>query len=93
MPSNTPLNKRAVALIYEQNKQRAPKVAAKGEGFLAEKIIQKAKEYEIPIFQSKALVDSLINVELDAEIPPTLYQAVVEVFIWLYQTEKKAQMS
>lgn len=87
------LNQKAVALAYEQNKQRAPKVIAKGEGFIAEKIIQKAKEYDIPLFQSKALVDSLINLELDEEIPPALYKAVVEVFIWLYQTEKKAQMS
>ena len=87
------LNQKAVALVYEQNKQRAPKVIAKGEGFIAEKIIQKAKEYDIPLFQSKALVDSLINLELDEEIPPTLYKAVVEVFIWLYKTEKKAQMS
>jgi len=66
------LNQKAVALAYEQNKQRAPKVIAKGEGFIAEKIIQKAKEYDIPLFQSKALVDSLINLELDEEIPPAL---------------------
>ena len=88
-----PLNQKAVALAYEQNKQSAPKVIAKGEGFIAEKIIEKAKEYDIPLFQSKALVDSLIHLEIDEEIPPTLYKAVVEVFIWLYQTEQKAQMS
>ena len=88
-----PLNQKAVALAYEQNKQRAPKVIAKGEGFIAEKIIEKAKEFDIPLFQSKALVDSLINLELDEEIPPALYKAVVEVFIWLYETEKKVQMS
>ncbi|MBX7491169.1 EscU/YscU/HrcU family type III secretion system export apparatus switch protein [Helicobacter turcicus] len=93
MLQKNPLNQKAVALAYEQNKQRAPKVIAKGEGFIAEKIIQKAKEYDIPLFQSRALVDSLINLELDEEIPPALYKAVVEVFIWLYQTEKKAQIS
>ena len=70
------LNQKAVALAYEQNKQRAPKVIAKGEGFIAEKIIQKAKEYDIPLFQSKALVDSLINLELDEEIPPTLWKSL-----------------
>lgn len=91
--SPLPLNHKAVALAYEQNKQRAPKVIAKGEGFLAQRIIEKAKEYEIPLFQSKALVDSLIHLELDEEIPPQLYKAVVEVFIWLYKTENKAQMS
>ena len=88
-----PLVSKAVALAYEQSKQRAPKVLAKGEGFLAQRIIEEAKEFEIPLFQSKALVDSLIHLEIDEEIPPTLYKAVVEVFIWLYETEKKAQMS
>lgn len=87
-----PLQK-AVALAYEQNKHRAPKVLAKGEGLIAQKIIEKAKEYDIPLFQSKALVDSLIHLEIDEEIPPELYKAVVEVFIWLYKTESKAQMS
>ncbi len=84
---------KAVALAYEQNKQKAPKVLAKGEGLLAQRIIEKAKEYDIPLFQSQALVDSLINLEIDEEIPPKLYQAVVEVFIWLYKTESKAQIS
>lgn len=87
------LTQKAVALAYEQNKQRAPKVLAKGEGLLAQRIIEKAKEYDIPLFQSQALVDSLINLEIDEEIPPKLYQAVVEVFIWLYKTESKAQIS
>ncbi|MDA3967723.1 MULTISPECIES: EscU/YscU/HrcU family type III secretion system export apparatus switch protein [Helicobacter] len=84
---------KAVALAYEQNKQRAPKVLAKGEGLLADRIIEKAKEFDIPLFQSKALVDSLMDLEIDKEIPPELYKAVVEVFIWLYNTENKAQAS
>lgn len=88
-----PLSQKAVALAYEQNKHRAPKVLAKGEGLIAQKIIEKAKKYDIPLFQSKALVDSLIHLEIDEEIPPDLYKAVVEVFIWLYKTEQKTQMS
>lgn len=88
-----PPPQKAVALAYEQNEHRAPKVLAKGEGLIAQKIIEKAKEYDIPLFQSKALVDSLIHLEIDEEIPPELYKAVVEVFIWLYKTESKAQMS
>ena len=88
-----PLSQKAVALAYEQTIHRAPKVLAKGEGLIAQKIIEKAKEYDIPLFQSKALVDSLIHLEIDEEIPPELYKAVVEVFIWLYKTEQKTQMS
>ena len=88
----TPLQ-RAVALAYDMKKDRAPKVVASGEGFIAQKIIEKAKEFDIPIFQNKALVDSLIKLDIDQEIPPELYRAVVEVFIWLYQTEGKYQNS
>ncbi len=88
-----PPTQKAVALAYEQNKHRAPKILAKGEGLIAQKIIEKAKEYDIPLFQSKALVDSLIHLDLDEEIPPELYKAVVEVFIWLYKTEQKSQIS
>lgn len=86
-------NQKAVALAYNQNKQRAPKVVAKGEGFIAQRIIEKAKEFDVPIFQSEALVNSLMQVELEEEIPATLYKAVVEVYIWLQKTEKKSQMS
>lgn len=89
---NPPLQ-RAVALAYDKHKDKAPKVVATGEGLIAQKIIEKAKEFDIPIFQNKALVDSLIHLDLDEEIPPELYRAVVEVFIWLYNTEGKYQTS
>ncbi|MGP1450124.1 MAG: EscU/YscU/HrcU family type III secretion system export apparatus switch protein [Wolinella sp.] len=88
-----PLGAKAAALAYDQQKQRAPKLLAKGKGLIAEQIIKKAKEFEIPLFQNELLVDSLLDAPLDTEIPPALYRAVVEVFIWLYQSEKKAQLS
>lgn len=84
---------KAAALAYNKETDKAPKVVAKGQGFLAEKIIQKAKEHNIPLFQNKLLVDSLIKAELDTEIPSSLYQAVVEVFVWLHESEQKAQLS
>lgn len=87
------LNAKAVALKYEQQNQRAPKVVAKGKGEIAAKIMEKAREFQIPIFQNKALVESLIDLEVDQEIPPRLYNAVVEVFVWLQNSEKKAQLS
>ncbi len=84
---------KAAALAYNKESDRAPKVVAKGKGFFAQKIIEKAQEYNIPLFQNELLVDSLLQAEVDTEIPPALYQAVVEVFVWLYESEKKAQMS
>jgi len=80
---------KAVALQYNQEKNNAPKVLASGKGVMAEKIIQKAKEFDIPLFANEALVESLIDLDIDKEIPYELYQAVVEVFVWLAKQDKK----
>jgi flagellar biosynthesis protein len=80
---------KAVALKYDEEKNNAPKVLASGKGMVAEKIIQKAKEFNVPLFANKELVESLIDLEIDKEIPPELYQAVVEVFVWLRKQDQK----
>ncbi len=85
--------KQAVAMKYKAYEDSAPKVIAKGSGEIAKKIIQKAKEYDIAIFQNPELTQMLMNVEIDEEVPPKLYETVVEVFVWLHKTENKAQMS
>jgi len=84
---------KAVALKYEENGNSAPKVIAKGKGEIAKKILQKADEFDIPIFKNKALAESLLNLNIDEQIPPNLYKAVAEVFVWLMNTEEKAQLS
>jgi flagellar biosynthesis protein len=84
---------KAVAMKYKVYEDNAPKVIAKGNGEIAKKIIQKAREYDVSIFQNEELVNMLMDVELDSEIPTELYQAVVEVFVWLKNTEQKAQLS
>jgi flagellar biosynthesis protein len=86
-------NTKAVALKYKMYEDNAPKVIAKGKGEIAKKIIQKAKEYDIAIFENEVLADMLLDIEIDNEIPPNLYKAVVDVFIWLYSLEEKAQLS
>ncbi len=87
------MDKKAVALKYENQRTSAPKVIAKGKGAIAQKIVEKADEYEIPIFQNEALANSLMEIELDEQIPPRLYKAIAEVFVWLMKSEKKAQLS
>jgi flagellar biosynthesis protein len=86
-------NTKAVALKYKAYEENAPKVIAKGSGEIAKKIIQKAKEFDVPLFQNEELANMLLNVEVGEEIPPKMYEAVVEVFIWLYNLEEKAQFS
>jgi flagellar biosynthesis protein len=84
------MSDKAVALKYDKESNSAPKVIALGKGEIAQKIIDKAKEYHVPIFCNQELVNSLINLDIDTEIPPNLYNAVVEVFAWLMKNESKA---
>lgn len=72
----------AIALRYNNKKERAPRVLAKGVDFLAQRIKEIAKQYEIPIIENPPLARALYkDVELDAEIPESLYHAMVEVLI------------
>ena len=78
---------KAAALQYDQAYGSAPKVVAKGRGIMAERIVAKAKEFDVPLFANPELVDSLLELDLDRDIPPQLYQAVVDVFVWLMRQE------
>ena len=80
----------AVALTYEHG-EFAPKVLASGKGLVAEQIIAKAKENQIYIHESKELVGLLMQVDLDENIPPALYQAVAEILAWLYRLEHSTE--
>ena len=83
------MKQKAVALKYEQTKDNAPKVTAKGEGKTAQKIIQIAKESGVTLKKDENLVELLSKVELDAEVPPQMYKAVAELFSFLYNITKK----
>lgn len=72
----------AVALRYDNKKERAPRVLAKGIDFLAQRIKEIAKEHEIPIIENPPLARALYkDVDLDMEIPESLYQAMVNVLL------------
>lgn len=80
--TTTPVkNTLAVALHYD--KQGAPRVVAKGKGTIAAKIIEVAKEHDVPIQENEVLAGALSNVELGDEIPAELYKAVAEVLIFV----------
>ncbi|RAX54680.1 hypothetical protein CCY99_02650 [Helicobacter sp. 16-1353] len=84
--------KKAVALLYGEQTP-IPKITATGKDRFAFAIIQKAKEYNIPIFQNKELVDSLINLDVNDEIDVDSYLAVAKILIWLNDNENKMQLS
>jgi flagellar biosynthesis protein len=81
--------KQAAALTYDAGKDRAPKLAAKGSGFVAEKIIALAVKHGIPIRNDPALVQILSKLDIDEAIPPELYQAVAEVLAFVYQMNEE----
>ncbi len=82
---------KAVALNYNKEKDKAPKVVAKGKGEIAKNIIKIAEENKLPIKKDEDLVELLSKIELDREIPENLYKAVAEVFSFIYNiTNKKA---
>lgn len=76
---------KAVALKYNRKTDNAPKVVAKGEGFIAKRIKEIALSYGIPIKRDDALVELLAQIELDREIPPELYAIVAELLSWIYR--------
>lgn len=81
--------KKAVALKYEPQKDKAPKVIAKGRGRVAEKIIELAKKYGIPIYEDKQLVSMLMKLDLEEIIPENLYPIVAKIIAFIYTLDRK----
>ena len=82
----------AVALHYSGN--GAPRVVAKGGGALAERIVQTAREHNVPLQEDAALASTLSKLELGREIPRELYVAVAHVlaFAWTIAGKKLPEM-
>ena len=78
----------AVALKYKQNMDQAPKVCAKGQNLIAERIKTIAREHYIPIIEDKPLAQSLFKLDLNQAIPATLYKAVAEILARVYQISR-----
>jgi flagellar biosynthesis protein len=75
----------AISLKYDQNSNRAPKVTAKGQGWMADKIIAMAQEQNIPIKKDKDLIELLDKIDVGNEIPEYLYKIVAELLAWVYK--------
>ena len=78
----------AIALKYDQRSMPAPKVVAKGQDYLAERIKQIAKENNVPIYEHKPLAQFLYkNVDIDSIIPPELYEVVASILSRIYNKQ------
>ena len=78
---NERLNQKAVALRYDGT-EMAPVIVATGLGYMAERIVQMALEQDVPIYEDTSLATLLSRLELGAEIPPELYQLVVDIYVY-----------
>lgn len=84
--------KQAIALSYNPDEE-APKVIASGRGALAERIIEKAKEADVPVHRDDKLADTLSRLDIGEMIPPELYEVVAEILVFVDAMDKiKAKM-
>ena len=74
--------KTAIALEYNPDED-APKVVASGKGALAERILEQAKQAEVPIHQDDKLAKTLSKLEIGEMIPPELYEVVAEILVFV----------
>lgn len=80
--------RQAAALSYGKG-QQAPQLTAKGKGLVADNIIERAKEHNVPIMEDASLVELLTQLNINETIPEDLYEAVAEVFAYVYQIDKR----
>lgn len=80
--------KHATALQYSPETDIAPKVIATGKGIVAEKIIEKAKEADVPVYQNTNLAQTLSALGIGDQIPPEIYEVVAEILIFIGSVDK-----
>lgn len=76
--------RRAVALRYDRGAGGAPEVVAKGRGLVAQKILDVAREHDVPIHEDHDLVELLAACEIGSDVPVELYVAVAELLTFLW---------
>jgi len=85
--------KRAAALSYDSQSNEPPLVSALGKGKVAENIIEKANKYDVPVIEDASLVELLSELNINETIPDELYEAVAEVFAFVYQLDQRNKSS
>ena len=77
----------AVALQYDPSEE-APKVIASGKGQIADRILETAKEADVPVYDDEGLAKTLSRLELGEAIPPELYGVVAEILVFVDRMDK-----
>lgn len=74
--------KQAIAIQYNPD-EVAPKILASGTGIIADKIIEKAKSSDVPLYEDNKLANTLSKLDIGEYIPPELYSIVAEILVLL----------
>jgi flagellar biosynthesis protein len=80
--------KKAAALKYNKDLDNAPKLIAKGQGEVAKEIIKRAKEHNIHIKEDSDLIEVLYALDINDEIPESLYMVIAKLLSELYEINK-----
>ncbi len=91
MAKDPSIRRKAVALRYDEEKDQAPKVVAKGSGILADRIVEIARENGLHVYPDKDLVALLSKLDVNTEIPGDLYKAVAEVLAFVYRLNRQSK--
>lgn len=81
---------RAAALSYDASRDAAPRLVAKGQGLVAERIVELAREHGVPVHRDPALVDVLSRLDLDRHIPVEFYLVVAQMLAFIYRAQAAA---
>ena len=79
---------RAAAISYDPNENDAPVLSAFGEGYLAQKIVEVARESGIPVLPDPSLASMLSKVSIGDEISPEMYEAVAKVLVFVSEVDR-----
>jgi flagellar biosynthesis protein len=85
LPAPRERRPRAVALRYRREEGGAPRVTASGAGPVAQRIMDLAREHDLPVREDPDLVEALAVLDLGAVIPVELYDVIAEVLAWAYR--------
>lgn len=80
--------KKVAALKYSPDENQAPKVVAVGAGEVADKILQKARESDVPVYHDPQLAHTLSQLNIGDEIPPELYEVVAEILVFISNLDR-----
>lgn len=87
---NDVMNRKAVALKYDENKNAAPVIVASGMGYMAERIVEVASKNGVPIYEDNSLTTVLTQLNLGSEVPEELYRAVVDIYAYFLKFAPKS---